>query len=250
MGKHTDQRDRTLCLARILYEETDEKHPMPMTEMIRRLEEEGVASERKSIYRDLAAMNKQGFEVAYRHGKTGGWYLAGRPLNLSELQTVIDAVAVYRWIPAALRASLLDKLAGLFPRGQRQRRSGRCWTASTPPCKASGHCVLSRLCTTRRGDGFSRSTLWWSAPRGCCGLRRGITCWGGTIEANRWPSIARIGCLRCWSRECPRRGPIPTRHCGPQPPSASSPTGGSGCGFAAAALWRMKSSTVWGQQSS
>ena len=39
MGKHTDQRDRTLCLARILYEETDEKHPMPMTEMIRRLEE-------------------------------------------------------------------------------------------------------------------------------------------------------------------------------------------------------------------
>lgn len=119
VGKHTDQRDRTLCLARILYEETDEKHPMPMTEMIRRLEEEGVASERKSIYRDLAAMNKQGFEVAYRHGKTGGWYLAGRPLNLSELQTVIDAVAVYRWIPAALRASLLDKLAGLFPRGQR-----------------------------------------------------------------------------------------------------------------------------------
>ena len=119
VGKHTDQRDRTLCLARILYEETDEKHPMPMTEMIRRLEEEGVASERKSIYRDLAAMNKQGFEVAYRHGKTGGWYLAGRPLNLSELQTVIDAVAVYRWIPAALRATLLDKLAGLFPRGQR-----------------------------------------------------------------------------------------------------------------------------------
>ena len=94
MGKHTDQRDRTLCLARILYEETDEKHPMPMTEMIRRLEEEGVASERKSIYRDLAAMNKQGFEVAYRHGKTGGWYLAGRPLNLSELQAVIDAVSV------------------------------------------------------------------------------------------------------------------------------------------------------------
>ena len=262
MGKHTDQRDRTLCLARILYEETDEKHPMPMTEMIRRLEEEGVASERKSIYRDLAAMNKQGFEVAYRHGKTGGWYLAGRPLNLSELQTVIDAVAVYRWIPAALRASLLDKLAGLFPRGQRGQLRR---PVSLPPQGVTApeevRQVLDRVHTalqsqralrfvSRRGDGFSRSTLWWSAPRGCCGLRRGITCWGGTIEANRWPSIARIGCLRCWSRECPRRGPIPTRHCGPQPPSASSPTGGSGCGFAAAALWRMKSSTVWGQQSS
>ena len=42
VGKHTDQRDRTLCLARILYEETDEKHPMPMTEMIRRLEDRRV----------------------------------------------------------------------------------------------------------------------------------------------------------------------------------------------------------------
>ena len=57
VGKHTDQRDRTLCLARILYEETDEKPPMPIPEKLRRLEEEGVASERKSIYRDLAAMN-------------------------------------------------------------------------------------------------------------------------------------------------------------------------------------------------
>ena len=105
MPRKEGQKLKLLTLLEIFVRETDEKHPMPMTEMIRRLEEEGVASERKSIYRDLAAMNKQGFEVAYRHGKTGGWYLAGRPLNLSELQTVIDAVAVYRWIPAALRAS-------------------------------------------------------------------------------------------------------------------------------------------------
>ena len=166
MGKHTDQRDRTLCLARILYEETDEKHPMPMTEMIRRLEEEGVASERKSIYRDLAAMNKQGFEVAYRHGKTGGWYLAGRPLNLSELQTVIDAVAVYRWIPAALRASLLDKLAGLFPRGQRGQlrriaghhmqprvvRQQRRPRAARVGDRVNRHALRQQLCTQRHPD--------------------------------------------------------------------------------------------------
>ncbi len=48
----------------------------------------------------------------------------------------------------------------------------------------------------------------------------------------------------------PAQGPNPDPALWMQPPSASSPTGGSGCGFAAAALWRMKSSTVWGQQSS
>ena len=121
MGKHTDQRDRTLCLTRILYEETDEKHPLTMTQIIQRLEDEGVAAERKSIYRDLAAMNKQGFPVEYRPGKTGGWYASGRPMSLAELQAVIDAVTVYRWLPAALRQTLLDKLEGLFPQRQREQ---------------------------------------------------------------------------------------------------------------------------------
>lgn len=48
----------------------------------------------------------------------------------------------------------------------------------------------------------------------------------------------------------PAQGPNPDPALWTAAPSASSPTGGSGCGFAAAALWRMKSSTVWGQQSS
>ena len=43
MGKHhTDQRDRTLSLARILFTETDEAHPMPLTALAARLEEAGI----------------------------------------------------------------------------------------------------------------------------------------------------------------------------------------------------------------
>lgn len=121
MGKHTDQRDRTLCLTRLLYEETDEKHPLTMTQIIQRLQDKGVPAERKSIYRDLAAMNKQGFPVEYRPGKLGGWYASGRPMSLAELQAVIDAVAVYRWLPSALRQRLLDKLTAFFPTGQREQ---------------------------------------------------------------------------------------------------------------------------------
>lgn len=121
MGKHSDQRDRTLCLARILWEQTDEKHPLTMLQIIALLEQEGLSAERKSIYRDLAAMNKWGFDVAYRQGKDGGWYAVNRQLSLPELQAVIDAVGVYRWMPQTLRETVLEKLTGLCPRCQREQ---------------------------------------------------------------------------------------------------------------------------------
>lgn len=158
MGKHTDQRDRTLCLTRILYEETDEKHPLTMRQIIQRLQVEGVSAERKSIYRDLAAMNKQGFPVEYRPGKSGGWYASGRPMSLGELQAVIDAVTVYRWLPAALRQTLLDKLAALFPQTQRdQLRRPVCLSPRTAGDPEEVRRVLDRIHTaiqTKRALSF------------------------------------------------------------------------------------------------
>ena len=91
MGKHhTDQRDRTLTLARILYNETDEFHPLPMTGLMERLEKAGVPSERKSIYRDMEALRRHGLEVEYRPGREGGWYLTGRAFERTELRQLID----------------------------------------------------------------------------------------------------------------------------------------------------------------
>ena len=116
MGKqHTDQRDRTLTLARILYNETDEFHPLPMTGLMERLEKAGVPSERKSIYRDMEALRRHGLEVEYRPGREGGWYLTGRAFERTELRQLIDAVAAYRWLSETARASLLDKLAAMAP---------------------------------------------------------------------------------------------------------------------------------------
>ena len=116
MGKqHTDQRDRTLALARILYQETDEKHPLPLSTLTALLEKQGIQSERKSLYRDLAAFNRHGMAVEYLPGQGGGWYLAGRTFDRKELRQLIDAVAVYRWLPETSRAALLDKLAAMAP---------------------------------------------------------------------------------------------------------------------------------------
>ena len=120
MGKHhTDQRDRTLSLARILYHETDENHPLPLTALVEKLETMGIRAERKSLYRDLAAFKRHGMEVHYLPGHGGGWYLTGRSLGRKELRQVIDAVASYRYLSDTARASLLDKLAAMAPAYQR-----------------------------------------------------------------------------------------------------------------------------------
>lgn len=120
MGKHADQRDRTLCLMRILYEETDEKHPLPLSALLARLARQGITAERKSIYRDMAALRKHGVHTEYRAGLEGGWYLASRTFTPEELRMVMDAVAVYRCLNPDVRAGLLEKLSSLAPAYQRK----------------------------------------------------------------------------------------------------------------------------------
>lgn len=119
MSKHADQRDRTLYLARILLEETDEKHPLPMSALKARLAHRGVSAERKSIYRDLAALRRHGVSVAYRAGTGGGWYLEERTFDRNELRAIVDAVSVYRWMPETTRTAILEKITGLAPAYQR-----------------------------------------------------------------------------------------------------------------------------------
>ena len=136
MGAHSNQRERTLRLARILYEESDEKSPLPLRELLDRLAQEGITAERKSLYRDLAALNQYGLSVTFRSGPDGGWYLTGRPFSHTELRAVMDAVAAYRWLPEDLRSTLLDKLATLLPAHQQEglkRPLTACRQTGTPP---------------------------------------------------------------------------------------------------------------------
>ncbi len=54
---------RLLYLMKILYEETDERHGLSLPEIQTRLAGSGITSERKALYRDIAALNEFGFTV-------------------------------------------------------------------------------------------------------------------------------------------------------------------------------------------
>ncbi len=52
---------RLLRVWELLKTETDDEHPMGTTEIIRRLEQEGLKCNRTTLYDDIALLNKYGF---------------------------------------------------------------------------------------------------------------------------------------------------------------------------------------------
>lgn len=120
---YTDQRERTLTLAQIFQEETDERNPMPLTELMERLDSLELSAERKSLYRDIAALKRHGLEILFRNGRSGGWYVERRRFERQEVGMVLDAVATYRWLSPEQRETLMTKLLQLAPVHQRHSLS-------------------------------------------------------------------------------------------------------------------------------
>ncbi|MFQ7452178.1 MAG: hypothetical protein ACLRNQ_13020 [Flavonifractor plautii] len=75
-----------LCLCRILWERTDEDHPLTVPELIQALEAWDIKAERKSIYDDMEALRTLGMDVQSRKGKSPGWFLGERTFQLAELK--------------------------------------------------------------------------------------------------------------------------------------------------------------------
>ena len=118
MPRSTNQKLKLLCLCRLLWERTDEDHPMTVPELIQGLEEWDIKAERKSIYDDMEALRVFGLDVQNRKGKDPGWFLGERPFQLAELKLLVDAVQSSRFISQRKSGDLIGKLESLASRHQ------------------------------------------------------------------------------------------------------------------------------------
>ena len=118
MPRSTNQKLKLLCLCRLLWERTDEDHPMTVPELIQGLEEWDIKAERKSIYDDMEALRVFGLDVQNRKGKDPGWFLGERPFQLAELKLLVDAVQSSRFISQRKSGDLIEKLESLASRHQ------------------------------------------------------------------------------------------------------------------------------------
>ena len=110
MPRSANQKLKLLCLCKILWERTDEEHPLTVPELIQALEAWDIRAERKSIYDDMEALRAFGLDVQNRKGKAPGWFLGERPFQLAELKLLVDAVQSSKFITQRKSRELIRKL--------------------------------------------------------------------------------------------------------------------------------------------
>ena len=88
---------RLLLVMEMLIECTDENHGLSMQDILRKLEENGIAGERKSIYEDIHALQRYGLDIEYnREEKT--YKVINRIVNTKEVSIIIKALQKYNEI--------------------------------------------------------------------------------------------------------------------------------------------------------
>ena len=109
MAGNENQKRKTLEIARLLMEKSDEQHKLSMRDILDYLQGLGINAERKSIYNDIELLCEAGLDIA----RDGGYYLASRDFELAELKLLADAVAASRSVSSKKSRALIKKLQGL-----------------------------------------------------------------------------------------------------------------------------------------
>ena len=125
MEKRSVVRTRLLTLYRILSEESDAEHPIPLASLLERLAAEGIRAERKSLYEDFEALRCVGFDVRYQNPL--GWFLVGGALESAELRLLVDTVQAAHTISQEQSRTLIEKLTRLASCHQKEQLRRELW---------------------------------------------------------------------------------------------------------------------------
>ena len=108
--KNDKTRTRLLRVLEILKVKSDAEHPISSSEMLEELAKYGIEAERKSIYKDIEALQEAGYLIGKSAGKKRGFYMDGRGFTLPELSLLTDAVMAAGFVPKRNTQELVGKL--------------------------------------------------------------------------------------------------------------------------------------------
>lgn len=120
MSGKPKQKQKILSLLRILSDRTDEDHAMTLTEISEELARQGIESERKSLYRDIAALNEAGFPVGVLRSRDVRYYWKGAPLTRKDHLLLSTLLRVAPNVPRKRKHELEGKLHGLASLPERE----------------------------------------------------------------------------------------------------------------------------------
>ncbi|MCH4032634.1 MAG: WYL domain-containing protein [Lachnospiraceae bacterium] len=132
---------RLLYLYRILEDRTNDKNPLPVSDLISILNTEyGIKTDRNALARDFNTLVDAGYPIQIKHEARNLYYYTGRVFEDAELKILIDAVASSKFIPEEESRSLITRLAGMTgPEESRKLCSHVCVVGRV---KSQNYCAL------------------------------------------------------------------------------------------------------------
>lgn len=111
MPKSDNQKLKIFYILDYLQQNSHEEHPVRAAELIHMLDRQhNIRCDRKTVYSDIAALMDYGVDIVTKSGKNGGYFIASRNFELSELKLLIDAVQSSRYLTEKKSRELIEKL--------------------------------------------------------------------------------------------------------------------------------------------
>lgn len=122
---------RMVLLWKLLYDQTDEEHPVTTYDIVDYMAENGIKVSRKTIKPDVDLMVECGFDIVTVSGKPNKYFWGSRELQVPELKLLLDAVSSSRFLTKKKSDELKTKLTGLASIHQRKLLSRHIYTTNT-----------------------------------------------------------------------------------------------------------------------
>jgi predicted DNA-binding transcriptional regulator YafY len=101
---------KLLKVLEILMTKTDENHPLGVREIMDLLEQDGISTERKSIYQYIKLLESHGIDIVTDRQRQNKYFIGTRQFELPELKLLIDAVLAAKFISVKKSQVLIGKL--------------------------------------------------------------------------------------------------------------------------------------------
>lgn len=145
MPKSENQKQKLLYLLKFFYEETDEEHTLTVNQIIDKLNQNGIAAARRSIYDDIRTLQDFGIDIVMRKSKTCEYFLASRLFETPELKILIDSIQSSRFITKKKSESIIKRLKQLTSKPQSRKFSGQIYIYDR--IKSMNECILYNVDT-------------------------------------------------------------------------------------------------------
>ena len=121
-----------LLLRQYLYQQTDEQHPVSVTDILAFWQQHGIQAGRKSVYTDIELLQYAGMDIVCVKSSQNKYFVGQRLFELPELKLLVDAVESSRFITEKKSTALIEKLGHLTSTAQAEQLNRRIYMGGTP----------------------------------------------------------------------------------------------------------------------